>query len=351
MKTTVVVLLLTWVAKTLQGGAHWNYLTDEGWKDVCSTGRAQSPIDVSAAEFVSLPEWQFHGYTVASKGEVQNNGHSFKFTLKGSPPQAGGAGLPGTFTFAQGHFHWGNSSLRGSEHQIGGRPFPLELHLVHFNSKYANIGEAIGHPDGLAVIGIFFSLSPTDNPALAPLLSSLGSVASPSPSSSAFSPAVSLSSLLPKDTSAFYRYSGSLTTPTCNEVVTWTLLHQPVGVSESQLAGLRALLDGDGNTMGDNFRAVQPLYGRKVTANGLGSPLVIKHMRQEEEEGGKPSQRDQWYWSMVPGWAVVLLCLAVAANVAVLVMLAMRRRRVGSDGRGIHQRVPTDEPKAVNGRP
>ena len=87
-----------------------------------------------------------------------------------------------------------------------------------------------------------------------------------------------------------------------------------------------------------------------MTANGLGSPLVIKHMRQEEEEGGKPSQRDQWYWSMVsrchrqwcwylrlkialsynstikylkifqvPGWAVVLLCLAVAANVAVLV--------------------------------
>ena len=31
--------------------------------------------------------------------------------------------------------------LRGSEHQIGGRPFPLELHLVHFNSKYEEIGE------------------------------------------------------------------------------------------------------------------------------------------------------------------------------------------------------------------
>ena len=35
-----------------------------------------------------------------------------------------------------------------------------------------------------------------------------------------------------------------------------------------------------------------------MTANGLGSPLVIKHMRQEEE---KPAQHDQWYWSMVSG--------------------------------------------------
>merc|ERR1711972_66285 len=107
--------------------------------------------------------------------------------------------------------------------------------------------------------------------------------------------------------------------------VTWTLLHHPVGVSESQLAGLRALLDGDGNTMGDNYRPVQPLYGRKVTASGLGSPLVIKHLSQEEP---RVAQHDQWYWSMVPGWAVVLLCLAVAANTAVLVMLAMQRRRV-----------------------
>ena len=36
-----------------------------------------------------------------------------------------------------------------------------------------------------------------------------------------------------------------------------------------------------------------------MTANGLGSPLVIKHMRQEEEQGGKLVQHDQWYWSMV----------------------------------------------------
>ena len=69
--------------------------------------------------------------------------------------------------------------------------------------------------------------------------------------------------------------------------------------------------------MGDNYRPVQPLYGRKVpeksvkliqaatkihsykskvTASGLGAPLVIKHLSQEEP---KVAQHDQWYWSMV----------------------------------------------------
>ena len=44
----------------------------------------------------------------------------------------------------------------------------------------------------------------------------------------------------------------------------------------------------------------------------------------------------------MPGWAVVLLCLAVAMNVGVLVLVMVRRKR---DGRGGHHRVPTEEPK------
>ena len=37
-------------------------------------------------------------------------------------------------------------------------------------------------------------------------------------------------------------------------------------------------------------------YKSKVTASGLGAPLVIKHLSQEEP---KVAQHDQWYWSMV----------------------------------------------------
>lgn len=36
--------------------------------------------------------------------------------------------------------------------------FPLEVHLVHYNEAYGTIGNALGHSDGLAVLGIFFEI-------------------------------------------------------------------------------------------------------------------------------------------------------------------------------------------------
>jgi carbonic anhydrase len=41
--------------------------------------------------------------------------------------------------------------------------------------------------------------------------------------------------LLPADRS-FYRYPGSLTTPICNEVVTWVVMKNPIELSEAQIA-------------------------------------------------------------------------------------------------------------------
>ena len=41
--------------------------------------------------------------------------------------------------------------------------------------------------------------------------------------------------LLPENTDVFYRYSGSLTTPTCDESVTWTVFHQTIELSKIQV--------------------------------------------------------------------------------------------------------------------
>ena len=41
--------------------------------------------------------------------------------------------------------------------------------------RYADISEAVGHEDGLAVVGILFQLSGEDNPSLGPLLDTVTS--------------------------------------------------------------------------------------------------------------------------------------------------------------------------------
>merc|ERR1719357_2118982 len=339
--------------KTPSGASHWNYQQSghggpDHWSGVCESGQAQSPVDISQAESVTLPNWHFVNYEkIMNKVQITNNGHSLKFSADNVlVPSVSGGGLPGNFIFAQGHFHWGNSSMVGSEHLVGGRAFPLELHLVHYNSKYGTIGEALKYKDGLAVIGIMHEISDVDNPSLEPIMKSLDYVNNAKDqvlSSQGFS----LGSLLPPDPSAFFRYDGSLTTPGCTEVVTWSLLHQNQVVSEQQLQRLRSLLDSEGLPMGDNFRPVQPLNGRKIKVTGWKSGVVVTKQQepnQEQEQNQEPKKEEKksevsssiWYFTLVPGWAVVLIALGVAVNVGALAFLGRRRSERG------HIKIPTE---------
>lgn len=42
--------------------------------------------------------------------------------------------------------------------------FAFQIHVVHYNTKYDSFKEAMGHPDGLAVLGAFLEVSPVDQP-------------------------------------------------------------------------------------------------------------------------------------------------------------------------------------------
>ena len=66
-----------------------------------------------------------------------------------------------------------------------------------------------------------------------------------------------------KDT-VFSTYNGSLTTPACNEVVTWINFITPLKISKAQMQEFRMLKDSSGSELVDNFRPPQPLNGRKV---------------------------------------------------------------------------------------
>lgn len=46
---------------------------------------------------------------------------------------------------------------------------------------------------------------------------------------------ISFRDLLPTRNDSFYRYFGSLTTPGCDEIVTWTVFDTPIYASEHQV--------------------------------------------------------------------------------------------------------------------
>ncbi len=60
--------------------------------------------------------------------------------------------------------------------------------------------------------------------------------------------------LLPADRS-FYRYPGSLTTPICNEVVTWVVMKNQIEFSEAQIANTPSIGHaGDTSTVPEAHR-------------------------------------------------------------------------------------------------
>ena len=74
------------------------------------------------------------------------------------------------------HWHWGSDSSKGSEHTIDGKEYPIEIHLVHVNTKYydangAPSDDTFSMPDGLAVLGIMYEVSTEDNANLTSILS------------------------------------------------------------------------------------------------------------------------------------------------------------------------------------
>ena len=70
-----------------------------------------------------------------------------------------------------------------------------------------------------------------------------------------------LSTLLSKNSNNFWRYEGSLTTPPCTEIVTWTVFKTPIVMNETHIDSLRR------GVFPMNYREPQPLYNRVVYRN------------------------------------------------------------------------------------
>ena len=197
---------------------------------LCATGTCQSPIDISSPQRADLPNPRFDYST--SSINIVNNGHAIQVNCDpGSVLELDGK----SFDLLQFHFH------APSEHRVGGRSFPMEMHMVH----KADDGQ-------LAVVSVLIAQG-RDNPALAPVWAYLPASEGPA---TTVPGRVETSSLLPVSRTS-YRYGGSLTTPPCSEDVQWLVLTTPVELSAAQIQAFTRIHSG-------NNRPVQPLYGRTV---------------------------------------------------------------------------------------
>jgi len=205
-------------------GAHWGYEDATGpakWGDLdaantaCAIGAQQSPVDIANTVRADLPAlkitWPQNVDTII------NNGHTIQLNFP-----AGGSVTLGdsSYQLLQVHFH------HPSEHSIAGKRFPMEAHFVHRAESGA-----------IAVVGVLIEEGKA-NDVFHKIVQAMP--ATHGPAAKPASTEMNLQGLLPRNLS-YYRYSGSLTTPPCSEVVEWVLLNEPVQADAADIAAFAKL--------------------------------------------------------------------------------------------------------------
>ncbi|XP_077338268.1 carbonic anhydrase 4 [Lithobates pipiens] len=246
------------------------------WKTIGSCGKnEQSPINIVTknTEFKNtLKAFQFSGYDAPHDLTIVNNGHSAQLSLEGKGITISGGGLDGTYSALQFHFHWGSSDMLGSEHSIDGERYPAELHIVHTttaSSRSSSGGETTGSGRTIAVLGFFIEEITDNNVKYESIITALNNIRATGTNTTVS--AVKLQDLIPEEKylEHFYRYDGSLTTPTCDETVTWTVFPETIKLGNKQLEAFYTKLNYSSDAvMAENYRPVQDLGERKVYTSG-----------------------------------------------------------------------------------
>ncbi|XP_069686163.1 carbonic anhydrase 5A, mitochondrial-like [Periplaneta americana] len=199
---------------------------------------------------------------------VTNNGFTanLRISRRGMPPTICGGPLDEQYVFSNLHFHWGPNNEEGTEHQINGNRYSMEVHMVHHSHRYKSVQEAKLYRNGVAVVAIFLQAN-SANPYLE--MESLVSILSKikDPGTTGYIPADKAFSWLRcrASSSGYYTYVGTLTTsPPNKEGVVWIVYPAPISVSPSQVDAFRRLHSYGNKEISANCSKLQPVNGRKI---------------------------------------------------------------------------------------
>jgi carbonic anhydrase len=220
-----------WTYEGARGSDHWADLDPQY---AACKGKAQSPIDIRAAQKSDLPALRFD-YKSSPIPYVTNNGATIRVNY--AAPGSGDFLIVGDtrYQLTQFHFH------RPSEEYIHGKAFDMVLHLMHHSSDGKVAGVAVllktGHANAtIAKLWAHMPIVEGDEKVAGLEVDPLD--------------------LIPRKL-GYYMYLGSQTAPPCHEDVTWFVLKTPMEMSAQQIEAFAKLYPHD-------VRALQPLNGRIV---------------------------------------------------------------------------------------
>lgn len=214
----------------------WDYENTD-WEEISDTecrSAVQSPVNIITEDIIEARladiEYEYDPFSM----KIVDNGHTIQvFGTEDSYITVEGK----RYQFRQFHFHY------PSEHEIDGKQYPMEMHLVHKEEGSNN----------LAVLGIFLEESGTSNEFLQKVLSEIPSEEAQEVTTEV---QINLSDYIPPS-QVHYTYIGSLTTPPCTVGVDWIIFREPIPASREQL-------DTFAEYYSDNARPIQELNNRRV---------------------------------------------------------------------------------------
>ena len=246
----------------LQRGDSESRIGDNWATGACATGQRQSPIDI-VTSVVETTDLTLDTKKIGAFTDVPV--HIADHAVKAVPKDVSNKkftaftdddGTEGNYNFIQMHFH------APSEHTVDSIHYDAEIHFVHAKSDTE-----------LLVIGVFFDVldgTPGDSWLLEDFDLFTLETAEEEGEHEYEAPVFDIKSFLEKlESHEFYHYEGSLTTPTCDEIVEWIVYKTPVFISPKNFDILESHL-------GESNRNTQPLNGRKIRlGDNFGARLSI----------------------------------------------------------------------------
>ncbi|MCS3531020.1 carbonic anhydrase family protein [Chryseobacterium sp. JUb7] len=216
-----------------------------------AVAEAQSPINIEPSKAIVFHSVDpvLHYGAITLNSVANNAGENLRVNVSGSDSSNNYITVGGKkYYLVNFHFHY------SSEHTVDGKYSKMEIHFVNVSSdnSYAVLSVMVEPGNVNTSLQNLFSQSPV----------MANAINSPNTT-------FDLTALFPSNTRSYYTYNGSLTTPnfgaasavTNGGPVTWFVFKDKQQISDTEFNSYTGIYTEP------NFRAIQPLKGRKVYVN------------------------------------------------------------------------------------